>query len=543
MNSEIILCSGIKLDRNYENVLSYSEESMVSLCRTNAIYTGTKYKIVGVRDNYINVSAKYEDCIYANYMAFINPRYGNKWFFAWVTDVKLLNPDTTQITFKVDVFSTWYSRFNVGQAFIEREHVDDDTIGKHTVPENVEMGEYVVNYENKKKELTPLNLILASNVDTSCHYDNDSGKWVLDGGTVGGGIYNGIRTGFKYYHFANDTTSSINNVIQAIDNDGKADSVVAMFLAPFSSFTKDDDTILDNGVVKQTTTPKTLSWINNNAGDVYPTKLSTLNGYTPKNNKLFTFPFCYLRVTNNNGNDAIYHFEKFVNTLGDDNCRFDIDCAICPGMSIILVPLNYDGIAKNYNQCLQAGKYPICGWASDSYTNWLTQNSVNIVTSLAGSGVSVVSGAVALGTGNVAGLSGVLSGASGIANTLGTIYQHSLTPMEAKGNSNTGDVKTSADINTFTAYGMSIKKEMAEIIDKYFSRFGYQVNMVKEPRLESRSKFNFIKVGGMDELISGNIPANDLEEINGIFRKGVTIFHNYNDIGNYTISNPIVPIQ
>ena len=85
---------------------------------------------------------------------------------------------------------------------------------------------------------------------------------------------------------------------------------------------------------------------------------------------------------------------------------------------------------------------------------------------------------------------------------------------------------------------MSIKQEFARSIDQYFSRFGYKVNTVKTPNLNSRQVFNYIKVGGMDELVSGNIPSTDLEEINSIFRKGTTIFHNYNNIGNYTISNP-----
>lgn len=532
--TEIILCSGIKMDKNYENVLSYSESDIVGLCRSNSIYTGNKYKITGVRNNIINLHCPYATAMYSNYLAFKNPKYGNKWIFGWVTDVKLLNEDTTQITFKIDVFSTWYSRFNLNQAFIEREHVSDDTIGKHTLPEGLETGEYVVNAVNEKNELHALNVIMASNVDPSL----DSGGSLV-GGDVGGGIYNDIRTGFKYYHFANDTTSSLPNVLKAFSEAGKADAIISLFIAPFSTFEKDDDTVLDNGVVKQTTTAKTLDWLNSNAGDTYPTKLSSLNGYTPVNKKLLTFPYCYLRLSNNNGNDAIYHFEKFVNANNDNYCRFSIDCAITPGMSIICYPRNYDGITNNYNQCLQAGKFPVCGWANDAYTNWLTQNGVNIATQLAGAGVSMLTGGVAMASGNMAGLSGLAGGASSIANTLSTIYQHSLTPMEAKGNLNTGDVKTACDKNTFIAYSMSIKKEYAKCIDQYFSRFGYKVNEVKTPNLNSRTVFNFIKVGGMDELVSGEIPATDLEEINSIFRKGVTIFHDYSKLGNYTISNPI----
>ena len=50
----------------------------------------------------------------------------------------------------------------------------------------------------------------------------------------------------------------------------------------------------------------------------------------------------------------------------------------------------------------------------------------------------------------------------------------------------------------------------------------------------------FIKVGGTDNLISGKIPARDLDEINAICRRGVTIFHNLTNFGDYTINNPIV---
>lgn len=531
-DSEIILCSGIKMDKNYENVLSYNEEAMVNLCRSKAICTGSNYKIVGVRENIINVSARYEDCIYANYIAFTNKKYGNKWFFAWVTDVKLLNPATTEITFQIDVFSTWYSRFNLNQVFIEREHVEDDTIGKHTIPENLELGDYVVNAENKCNLMTTYDYILASNVDP---VKNGQGKYPL--ASVKGGIYNGIMHGFKYYYFMNTSATELPDVLQAISDAGKADSVIAIFIAPHFFFEKSDPTELDNGQVKETYSAMTCDW-EQNGGDA-PVKPTTIDTYEPVNNKLFTFPFCYLRMTNNNGNDAIYHFERFANN-SENKCYFQFKSSICPGMSIILYPNSYDGIANNFNECLQAGKFPVCGWSNDAYTNWLTQNAVNIATNLTGNALTIAGSGASVVTGNPMGASGVLGGISGIANTLGTIFQHKLNPMQAEGNTNTGDVKTSSGLNTFTAYTMTIKKEMAKVIDEYFSRFGYQVNEVKTPNLNSRSKFNFIKVGGMDELVSGNIPASALEEINSIFRKGVTIFHNYNDIGNYTISNPIV---
>lgn len=533
--NEIILCKGIKMDKNYENVLSYGETDLVTLCRNNKIYEADNYNFIEKADNKIVVSHPYSYCMYANYVAFKNPRFGNKWIFAWITDVKLINIGSTEITFEVDVWSTWYSSFVVGQAFIEREHVSDDTVGLHTIPENLELGEYVTNYENKNTQFNTLDVIVASNVDTSINANNQ-----LVGGDVYGGTYNKIRQGFKYYYFSNNASSSLNTVLKAIDDAGKADSVKFMFLAPFNSFEKDDATILDNGKVKENYLVKYMDWENIVTGDTAPLKLTSLNGYTPVNKKLLTFPYCYLRVTNNNGADAIFHFEKFADNDAN-KCYFQFICAICPGMSINLFPLSYDGITNNFNECLPAGKFPVCGFSSDVYTNWLTQNGVNIVSSLVGGALQTAVGAGSIVAGG--GLSGASMGAGGlgsIKDTLTTIYQHSFNPIQSRGATNTGDVKTSGNINTFTAYGMSIKQEYARCIDGYFSRFGYQVNEVKTPNLNSRTKFNYIKVGGMDELITGDIPASDLEKINEICRKGVTIFHDYSSFGNYTQTNSIV---
>ena len=182
---------------------------------------------------------------------------------------------------------------------------------------------------------------------------------------------------------------------------------------------------------------------------------------------------------------------------------------------------------------LDAPKLPTCGWTNDAYTNWLTQNAVNIPLSI---GTDVLKTATGLATGNVG---SSISGFTGITNTLTQMYEKSLTPLTAKGGVNQGDL-TYARRMLFNIYHYSIRKEYCSILDSYFSRFGYKVNIVKTPNLKSRKEFNFIKVGGNDDLVHGDIPASSLEEINNICRKGVTIFHDYSNFGNYTISNPIV---
>lgn len=535
-NSEIILCSGIKMDRNYENVLSYNEEQMVSLCRNHEIYSGLKYSIIQPNKT-IDIACKYEDAIFANYMAFKNPKYGNKWFFGWVTNVELRNPNTTRITFQVDVFSTWYSRFTINQAFIEREHVSDDTIGKHTIPEGLETGEYTIKDETESADLYDVCPVVCATINPNLEdvYSSYSGNryealgyYIFKGSLIS--VYDG-----------GDQADAIQAFIDKLNTNDKIDAVVSIFMAPKK---------LVGWTNTGTWTNFTAGYTFRNALDVfehtnpiytdydkpvYFTDLSkqmptTFGSYTPKNNKLYVFPYSYMNLTNNNGGNGIYRYEDF----STNTPTFELSGTIAPSCSIRAVPKNYKGRTKAYNDGVMAAKYPICSWVNDIYTNWLTQQAVNIGLDTAKNVGAIVGGAI---TGNVA---PVLGGLTGIASTLASVYQHSLIPPQAEGNVNGGDVCASNGKTTFTLQNIQVREEMARVIDSYFSRFGYKVNEVKTPSLTSRTKFNFIKVGGLDELVSGNIPAVDLEEINRVFRKGVTIFHSYNDIGNYTATNSIV---
>lgn len=547
-NGEIILCNGIKMDKAYENVLSYSESAMVTLCRNNAVATSTHYSILDPSVASIDVAIPYSKCIYANYIAFINPNYGNKWFFAFVNNVKFVNPQTSTIEYQVDVFSTWYSRFNVGKAFIEREHVSDDTIGKHTIPERLDTGDFIINDSGVLDEYgsdahvvvgvtkVPDDLADMQTVESSTNVYNAPNT-----------VYNGIFNGLTYFVFF--TTYDASQFLAIMDLTGNADNVVNVFLCPLS--------IYEVPIGSWTPKSYTYSWGNINMDlsfnyNRFPTGLTeivmadnktvtlntTLDGYTPKNNKMFTKEFNYLYLTNYNGGDVTYAYEDFKNNTPN----FRIIGAVCPGCSIRLTPLDYkkwDTTNANYKNDLLpyglvGGKYPTCSWKSDTYTNWLTQNSVNYTMDKLGTlGGIAIAGAI-----NPA--LAVMGGIGLITDSLLEKEKRETTPVQARGNVNVGDVTYSASKTNFGYFQMSCRYEFAKICDEYLSRFGYKINEVKTPNLNSRTKFNFIKVGGHDELISGNIPASDLEEINNIFRKGVTIFHDYDSFGNYTINNPIV---
>ena len=173
------------------------------------------------------------------------------------------------------------------------------------------------------------------------------------------------------------------------------------------------------------------------------------------------------------------------------------------------------------------GKLPVCSWANDVYTNWLTQNSINIGTSLASSGLQVIGGAGAMlgglftgGLTSLAGVGSLASGFMGIANSVGEIYSHSLQPPVLEGNINCGDAMFSSDNISFDAYHMSIKKEYAEIIDNYFNMYGYKVNRVGIPLTNHREKWWFTKTIDIN-IDSTVVYVEDIQKIKNVYNNGI----------------------
>ena len=140
--------------------------------------------------------------------------------------------------------------------------------------------------------------------------------------------------------------------------------------------------------------------------------------------------------------------------------------------------------------------------------------------------------------GNIVGGMTMAQGLGQIANTMQETYRHSLIPDSFQGNINGGDYLTAANKNGFYFYKMSIKKEMAESIDKYFSMYGYKVNIVKIPNLTGRTNWNFVKTIGAN--IEGLIPEFYLDEIKSMFDAGITLWHNPSTFLDYSQNNTIV---
>lgn len=146
IQSEIYLAKNIKLDRDYNNVLNYTLQQMLSYVQANQTAHASNYSFIPEAPNTISVSFPYSTCLESTYIAFQNKNYSNRWFFGWIDDVRYVNNGTTEITYSVDAWSTYFRELNCSnKRFIIRQHATNDAIGYNTTPEGLELGEYVIN--------------------------------------------------------------------------------------------------------------------------------------------------------------------------------------------------------------------------------------------------------------------------------------------------------------------------------------------------------------------------------------------------------------
>jgi len=503
------------------------------------------------KDNAIRLPELIDNLYGFNYVMYRNTNYSSKWFYAYITDLEYVNDSVTLAKIKTDVWQTWQFNLTYFSCFVEREHVNNDTVGLHTVPEDVELGEYVKN----SNVTTPVigkftNFLYAVGVSEIVGTITDSN----DQEVTPASSINGMPQGL-YYIFT-DSVDGIQGIVDIYDDAGKSEAIYTMFifpkdllLAPGSTYhykaakwnyTGSSGTIISilTGLYVPTSSSSVTTLVTGRTISV-PTKVGKT--YTPKNKKLLTWPYCFFNISNNNGTTVTYHYEDFSGTPS-----FNLDGVFSIGCSLKLYPTNYKNMDtvtgsdpdNPYDYGINAGKYPTISWRSDSFTNWITQNAVNMNAGTLMSGAAGFVGGMKFG-GIVGGVAGAaLSTAMSVGRNIAKTEQASVMPDQVKGNLNAGDINYSKHRNSFTVFELSIKPEYAEIIDNYFSMFGYKVNAMKTPNITGRTNWNYVKT--IDCYIEANIPQDDLAEIKAMFDRGITFWHNPATFGMYNQTNSIV---
>lgn len=441
----------------------------------------------------INMSQIY-DC---NYIMFQNTNYNDKWFYAFITDIRWVNVNACEIDYELDVVQTWLYDYNFRECFVEREHALTDIPGDNLVLENLELGDYTYQEPINTNKFSAYYYMVAATVDKQ-------------GNDAVGGNYAGVYSGLEYNMFA--TPAQLNQYIDLMVSQSKADSIVSisMFPAPFVA-----DKGSSEAELEVVSVPK-----NNGYGS------GQLDGYTPRNKKLLTYPFNFLFCTNLAGGSANFPYEYF----STDNCQFYIFCDMTPNPTATLVPAAYKGVAQNYNEKITMDGFPICAWTTDTYKAWLAQNGSSTAITTMGNAFSGVANLMSFNFG------GAVGNALSIAQTVAKVKATEALPPQAHGAAGNSSL-VSLQKKDFYFYPTSIRKEYAEIIDNYFNMFGYATHKVKVPNFTGRQYWNYVET--KNACVRGNVPQTAAARMEEILNSGITFWHDDN-IGLYNRTNSIL---
>lgn len=508
-NSEVRLLD-VPLDKTKKHNIKFSsisEQTSYFSSKTVDIFDKVQYV---KQNNSFDIEGELDDFWNVNYVMYQNTNHGSRWFYAYVTRKEYVAEKVTRIFIETDTYQTYTFHSTIKPSFTVREHVSDDTVGKHLFEEGLEYGEYIHKSYSKTNLFSDLAFVIAI---------SDMSPLLPDGVTATPRVYDNMYSGLIYWAFSYDNISGMNAFINLFD--GKLDAISFIFTIPLAFLPdQSDGQILSGESGSPVAYEFNLSYDN-------------LDGYTPKNNKLFTYPYNFLSVSNNQGNFAEYRFEDFyLGTSGKPTFR--IRSHIAPNPNVICTPLNYkaDVFGEVPEYSLSLSGYPLCSWNADVYKNWLAQNTANVALGAVG-GIAGIIGGIA--TGNLLAVGG---GIMAISSQLAQITKASKQPDQARGNTNNGSFNIAHNRQDFYFIHNTIKSEYAKRIDQFLTMFGYKINQVKVPETHSRRYWNYIQT--IDINIVGDVPSDDMEELKSLYNNGLTLWHDPSKMFDYSLDNSIL---
>lgn len=498
------------------------QQYFASLCPTALRRDDYTYQRI---DNSVVVPFNAETLYGYNYCMFQNENYGDRWFYSFINDIEYVNPQSSRLHLELDIMQTWFPDCTVKSCMVEREHVNDDTIGAHIRDEGLDPGELIIDYysfDNQNQYLYP---VVASTVEPL-----KDGTYV----NVGGDVYMGVYSGCSLSVFL--SIDDLKSFIKALASNGQQDAISAIYLVP--EFCVQNKVKKDNGWGY---------WVD--AAAATPTEdyslsvgMGSLNGYTPKNNKTLCYPNQYLEVTNFNGGNQKFRLE-FFGTKGV--ASFDKTGGCTQSSTLAYIPKNYNGNAGlSVEQAIYMADFPTCTWVYQAWSDMYGRSkySVNVIEDFNGNPILQTQGdmyTLAEFNNLVGNLSNLDFAGIGVDqyNTLANISQKQRTPNTSRGglNSTTSLVNIGSYTVGFRKY--TCRYEMAKQIDDFYSVYGYLVAENKVPNIVGRQSWNYVKTNGSS--VVGKVPANVLKRINSLFDRGLTFWH-IDDVGNYALSNSIV---
>lgn len=575
-NSDLYILKQVPLEKNHLHTARFTsrqnqETTLMSYCKTGYDFHHISYQRSGEKS--IRISALADNLYDCNYMMFRNTAFGNKWFYAFIDEVKYINNNTSEIFYTIDVIQTWLFDFEVEDCYIEREHSQTDEKYENLVPEDFNVKRtrvikrttvdyssgtttilfyYVPNYnivDNTQDHVRVL-----GSIDTTRKYPN--GYYVVSEAIDDSSNYQGLYSYGGYlgcYVFALELPTH-GTQAQLQDNVLKISSII-YFLQ-----------YINANIIAIKSVPSSLK------ADMISPSTNTINQdfilkdqfesnekvYIPKNKKMYNYPYMGIVLSNHEGKQKEYFPQLFQIDSSNQNPQFEIAISILPDFSFVVYPKLYNQLNKDYENSISCDLEDNNSWSEDSYMTYYAQNhdanttrlfasSIGMIASLMGvlGGVAVGGASLPMGAMAIAGTAA--NAVNSMASNIGQVMaaeQQAENAQDTYNSTFSGHTLLKAQNRFgFSIYQMGIDVDTARTIDNYFSCYGYAVKRVKKPNLYTgatsnhhwgtnlRAKWNYLKTRNCHiKPMNDGINYNDIDEIENVFNNGIT-FWNVETIG------------
>jgi len=559
-NSVIQLFRGINLDNRYMHTIYFANESA-----QNSWFTGKVYKTYQGQSytrytrNQIKIKDDATSLLDCTYMRFMNDRTVDKWFYAFITAIEYINENTALVSYEIDVMQTWFiQNGTLLPCYIERQHVNDDTFGTNLEAEPIGSDVYdftEITVNGIAGDFGRYDIVLCTTAEPQ---ENE----MIRDGIVCGATYD-------YFPLPEPPTGGFgqlkNRILQALgswDKQQQKADIVDLFMFPLKFCSQNNETyhVIHDG---------------------------KFDNYTPKNNKLHSYPYSSLYITTNDGDTGMYKWEYFEGDIihSSTGAQFNLNATLTGGGYIEMHPRAYNGILENFDAKIVMQNFPKCSWGYDAYQAWIAnggQYKANYEMNMVQR-----KGALAIAQGGLSGVSSIVGNAGStissqqakhpnpmtpINNTIGSAFtgvntvlneeQTYLSFTEARDKiafefkdaryepnillgAQVPNIAVGKEYLCYKFYKMHIRDDEAKRIDDFFSVYGYAINKVETPNLTGRQYWNFIKTHNAE--ISGNMPSSSKSAIGKIFDGGIFFWRNGDQVGNFrqsvtdgSVNNPIV---
>lgn len=540
-NSTIHVLHGIPIDPSYEHTIWFDSliDQYVYFAGKKK-YTYEKYSYQRHTVNVIRVEQNANALFDCNYLMFQNVMYGPKWFYAFITDIEYINDNVAAIHYEIDVLQTWLfgGQAIIEPCFVQREHSETDNIGENLVPENMELGDYIVTSSPDGI----MHTYMGSNSWSNGSYTggtpdpDDPTQWrenewcvvvMLNSYILGTLPCHLNYTGgtahqccYKIFSCDDSGYSNADQWLQTFSWSRLSEAISAIYMFP-KRYLPDMTYDNLNDVWWGSSIPNNGYLVGGNPYILIERDYNNVYGFTPQNNKLYTYPYYMLRVGNGEGVYNDYKWERFAG----EYAAFNLFGSLSANPSITLFPTGYknNGLLVEQEKMLITS-FPTVTHPTNDFTAKLVQKTMGLALTAIGASVGGGAGAMLGGSAGATTETTKVSSATKARNpetgrmVTTRTREHEITQSrerqyeneaklgkatasvakvlgETRANACVGDSNTNLSVGMldFTFYKTRITDEFAHIIDDFFSMYGYATNRVKVPNTHSRPHWNYVK--------------------------------------------------